>query len=147
MSIILLPVSAYTEGGITVQQTAECVGFTYTQNTPFGGCGLAIEVLLRPCCRNEAGELVPLTGGMYRARTEHLVADNRTLVDAADGTQLATRTPDMSAGQWQSIVESFEQATMLQGDYFELLRDNVALKIGDLIRYHMLAADQLGRYR
>ncbi len=69
-----------------------------------------------------------------------LEADNNCLVEVATGAVLARRDGANQA-DWQATIDSFPQDTMLQGDYFEYLREHVDVRIGDLIRLHITQAD------
>jgi hypothetical protein len=92
------------------------------------------------------GSLGPaLVGDGFSKREIVLMAANDTLVDAATGEILAIRT--FAAGEnWQAVLDRYEQPTMLQGNFFEYLRDNAAINIGGLIRQHIQNADALGRF-
>jgi hypothetical protein len=103
-----------------------------------------IAVLLRMYAAEPDGSYGPeLNLEGFVARPKGLVAANDTLVDAADGTILAIRT---EGENWQAVLDRFEQPTMLQGNFFEYLRDNVPVMIGTIIRQHIHNADALGRF-
>ena len=78
-------------------------------------------------------------------RIVELSADNTTLVEAATGAILADLR-GLNLVERQAAIDGFAQDTLLQGDFFELLRDTAPVKIGDLLRQHLQQADALGRF-
>jgi hypothetical protein len=87
-----------------------------------------------------------LTAAGFSTRTVDLAAANDTLVDAATGEILAINTGQQPA-EWTAIIAGFEQDTMLQGDFFEYLRDNgLPGTIRQLIEHHIQQADAMGRF-
>jgi hypothetical protein len=86
-----------------------------------------------------------LAGSPGRALT--FAGDNLTLVDAATGEQLATRTAETNE-QWQLIENGFEQVTMWQGDFLLAMMRSGPVNIPDLVLYHMARANSpiLNRY-
>ena len=110
-----------------------------------GQCRATLFVRLY-CYANAAGAYGPqLEGPLFRASRRELYADNNCLVDAATGAILAVRD-GRSAAEWETLPASFEQPTMLQGDFFEYLRENQPILIGELIRHHIQQADAMGRF-
>jgi hypothetical protein len=87
-----------------------------------------------------------LTGNGFTPYMVELVADNQTIVDASNGAILAINTDYKSKADWEAAANEYEQAVMFQGDFFELLRDNTAIEIGDLIRQHIAQADAMGKF-
>jgi hypothetical protein len=86
-----------------------------------------------------------LAGSPGRALT--FAGDNLTLVDAATGEQLATRTSETNE-EWQLLEDSFAQVTMWQGDFLLAMLRGGPVDIPDLVRYHMQRANspELNRY-
>jgi len=87
-----------------------------------------------------------LTGSGLSSYESTLTADNTTLVDAATGEQLAQKPLGQTDVEWQAVIASFSQNTMLQGDFFLMLRESQPVQIGDMIRHHIQQADAMGRF-
>ena len=74
-----------------------------------------------------------------------LMADNNTVVDAADGAILVIFAHE-SEEERTAIANAYEQPVMLQGTFFATLRDNAPIVIGDMIRLHIAQADAMGKF-
>jgi hypothetical protein len=104
---------------------------------------IGVWVTQHSCRAGEPGE--ELAGSPGRALT--FSGDNLTLVDAATGEQLASRTSETNE-QWQAVEDSFPQDTMGQGDFLLALLRSGPVNIPDLVGYHMQRANDpaLNRY-
>lgn len=143
-NLISLRVADRVVGDTRICQLATLRAFHHTQAANGAGTvTVEVEVALFAAQGQELGPA--LTGGGFSTRIVRLGGDNLTLVDAATGDVLATRTNE-SEPDWQAILDSFAQPTMLQGDFFLYLRDNQTVAIGELIRTHIQRADALGRF-
>lgn len=145
-----MPVADLQVGNTLVRQKARFKSL-YHEQTPAGQSFVRIVVIVSPYAAVAEGDGFgpPLTGTVFKSYESTLSADNLTLVDVRPeqaGNVLATRVLGQSDADWQAVVDSFEQPTMLQGDFFELLRDTQAVAIGELIRLHIQRADALGRF-
>lgn len=142
---IILPVCDVKFGDTFFKQKAHFQQLTHTES-PAGVCEATITVaVLRYAADGTApdgfGDVLP----DLPARTFTLQAKNDTLVDLATGKVLASSTePDQNPYDWDA---KFTSPTMLQGDYFALLRDTQAVNIGELIRQYIRQADELGRFQ
>lgn len=104
---------------------------------------ITVWVTQHSCRAGEPGAELPGSPG----RELTFAANNLTLVEAATGTELATRTSETEE-EWQVIVEGFTQQTKLQGDFFlDLLRSG-PVDIAALTLHHMARANEpaLNRY-
>jgi hypothetical protein len=147
-SVIELAVSDRVAGDTRVRQKARFVSL-FHQQTPEGESSVRIVVCVRLYAAAGDDYGPALTGPGFSSYEATLGADNRTLVDARPehaGDVLAIREFGQTQASWQAVVDSFEQPTMLQGDFFEMLRDNQPVQIGDIIRQHIMRADALGRF-
>lgn len=126
------------------KQRAICSYFTCLQDEQ-GVCSVSLEVVVRSYSddKGKYGESLHLRGVPDRAVV--IEANNQTLVDFATGAILLVRS-DENDVEWEQATAAFPQKTMLQGDYFEWLRENTPLVIGELIRFHILQADARGRF-
>lgn len=104
---------------------------------------IGVWVTQHSCRSGEPGD--ELAGSPGRALT--FSGDNLTLVDAATGEQLATRTTESNA-QWQAVEDSFPQDTMWQGDFLLQVLRSGPVDIPALVLYHMARANspELNRY-
>jgi len=145
---IELPVSDRVSGDTRFRQKALFLSL-FHQQLPGGESSVRIVVRVRLYAADASaadGYGPQLTGPGLSSYEATLSADNRTLVDAADGTQLAMRQLGQTEAEWQALVESFPQPTMLQGDFFHALRESQPVQIGDMIRHHIQQADAMGRF-
>jgi hypothetical protein len=92
------------------------------------------------------GEL--LQGALFRAYRCELQADNACLVEATTGAILAVQAVNEPLADWLARAEGLSQAadTLLQGDFFEQLRQRQPVLIADMIRQHIQQADAMGRF-
>lgn len=147
--LIEVAVSDYRAGATTYRQRARFLRLVHEQQADSGECSCEIRVLLLPYAASEtgeAGELLP--AGRVLTLTVDLQARNDTLVSAADGAILAQRGQWEGQAQWQQRIDALseQQDTMLQGDFFEQLRENQPVLIGQMIRQHIQQADAMGRF-
>ncbi len=143
-TLIEVPVADRRIGDTLIKQKFRFTTLTHEQNLD-GVCRVAINGVVTMYA-SEGGEYGPaLTAAGFTARPVTMAADNQTLVDAATGAILAIQQ-DESAAEWAARINSFPQDTMLQGDFFEYLREHADVRIGDLIRQHIAQADALGRF-
>jgi len=145
---IELPVSARVSGDTRVLQKALFLSM-FHQQLPNGAASVRIVVRVSLYAADATapdGYGLPLSGAGFSAYEATLTADNSTLVDAADGTQLAQHQLGQTEAEWQAVVASFPQNTMLQGDFFLMLREHQPVQIGDMIRHHIEQADRMGRF-
>ncbi len=91
----------------------------------------------------EYGEV--LTNKGIPDRYVQLIANNDTVVNMLDGTIIAIRQGETNE-EWQTLLNSFEEQVMLQGDFFEYLRTNAPILIGQMVENHILNADLMGRF-
>lgn len=103
---------------------------------------ITVWVSQHSCRAGEPGDELPGSPG----RSLTFAGDNLTLVDAATGEQLATRTSETNA-QWQLVEDSFAQATMWQGDFLLAMMRGGAVDIPALVLYHMQRANAPGLNR
>ena len=115
-----------------------------------GECSATILLQIKLYAALGDGYGEELVGPGFSSYEKVLSADNSTLVDARPeeaGSVLAVRSGE-NATQWQAVVDSFPQPTMLQGDFFAYLRDNgLPGTIRQLIEHHIQQADALGRFQ
>jgi len=149
-TLIEIPVSDRVYGDTTIKQKA-IFNSLYHQQQADGQCSAVINVTVRSFAvrklvtTGESGTTTYSYGESLADkgvpdRQESLSADNNSLVDMATGGVLVTRKFETNL-EWDNIISSFTQPTMLQGDFFELLRENAPIEIGALIRQHIALAD------
>lgn len=135
-------------GGVAFKQKARFAAFTHSQDWT-GACRLTVTVLATlhatdPAAPQGVGE--PMTGQESYSRQIVLVADNNCVVNAETGAILAIRQGE-SETDWQAILDALPAPTMLQGDFFEYLRENgLPGTIRQMIEQHIQQADQMGRF-
>ena len=149
---IVLPVSDRVVGDTVIKQKARFAGLLHLQ-TDEGECNarITVRVSLYAADATAPDGYGPLLDGPGLSRyTAELVADNNTLVDKRDGSillyngKLAIRQL-LSAQEWEEAAAP--AYAMLQGDFFELLRENgLPGTIADMIRLHIQQADAMGRF-
>lgn len=149
-TVIELPVSSIEVGNTLVRQKARFQNLFHEQGAD-GQSFVIIKVLVIPYAAVDGGDGFgpQLTSSAFKSYDRTLSADNRSIVDVRPeyaGDVLATRTLGQTDESWQAVLDSFEQPFMLQGDFFELLRDTQPVAIGELIRKHIQRADELGRF-
>lgn len=130
-------------GDTIIRQLVRFVGLRHSQG-PDGQCAAYVDVLVTMYAALGAGRGPELNGAGFAPYAVSLVADNQTIVDAATGRILAIRQGENQA-DWLALAEGYPQDTMLQGDFFEQLREQ-PLRIGDMIRQHIAQADAMGRF-
>lgn len=133
---IELPVADRLPG---IKQKARFVRLSHGQ-ADNGQCDATITVLVTMYAADGEGYGPALSGPGFSSYLVDLTADNNCLVDATTGAVLARRN-GINSVDWQATIDSFAQPTMLQGDFFEYLREHVDVRIGDLIRLHITQAD------
>ena len=126
-----------------IKQKAIFTGLYHTQTN--GECRVSIFTSITMYASDNGAYGDVLTGSGFQSFTVELVADNHTVVNALDGSILAIRKLEDDA-QWLSLADSFDVPTMLQGDYFETVRNTQSINISDLIKYHILQADAMGKF-
>lgn len=144
---IELPVADRIVADTRIRQKCAFAMLRHTQNEA-GECCAHIGVLVTLYAADDAaaeGFGRPLTGPGFSSYAAELVADNNTLVDAQTGAIQAIRQGENDAS-WRAKIDAFPQPTMLQGDFFEYLRENQPVRIGDMIRQHIQQADAMGRF-
>ena len=142
---ITLPVADRRVADTLVRQQAMFLQLTHTQAED-GQCRATVTVRVDLYAAAGDGYGQRLMGNGFSSYTVQLVAANDTLVDAQTGAILAIQLPGQSGADWQAHLDSFSQATMLQGDFFEYLRENQPIKIGDMIRQYIQQADAAGKF-
>lgn len=145
-AFIELPVTNLVVAGTIVRQKARFKKLEHEQHDD-GTCTVLIVVVLECYAAGaDPDEYGPkLTGQRFIVEPFKHWGDNDTIVDAATGVTLRIRTNE-TPEQWEAVHEEYPQATINQGDFFELMRRNGVLDIDDLITYHIQEADRLGRY-
>jgi len=145
--VIELPVADRVSGDTRVRQKARFVSLFHQQLGESSDARITVRVSLYAADASApAGYGAPLSGPGFSAYDAVLSADNRTLVDASNGAILAMQQLGQTAQEWEAVVAGFDQNTMLQGDFFGMLRDTQAVNIGDMIRQHIAQADAMGRF-
>ena len=127
-----------------IKQKAVFESLTHRQMNGQSNAIIVLNVTMYASKDGEFGE--QLTGDGFLVRRKELTAANDTLVDANTGEVLAVNDTYMPTDEWVKTAEGFKQVVMFQGDFFEFLRDNVAIEIGAVIRQHIANADKLGRF-
>jgi hypothetical protein len=140
-----LAISDRQQGDTLIRQRARFLALAHGQSAD-GTCTATISVLVSLYAADGDGYGELLTGPGLSPYAVTLTADNQTLVAVQTGQILAIRQGEQEAA-WQANIEelSREQATMLQGDFFEALRAQ-PINIGDMIRQHIQQADAMGRF-
>lgn len=138
-ALIEIPVTDRTFGDTTIKQKA-IFNSLFHQQQASGECSAIINVTVRSYASVDGDYGVSLHDKGVPDRQISLSADNHSLVDMTTGGLLAIRRMETNL-EWNAIINSFEQPTMLQGDFFELLRENSPIEIGDMIRQHIMLAD------
>lgn len=144
-SLIELPVSDRVIGDTRLRQKARFVTLEHTQ-TPEGICAATITVLVSVYAALGQGYGARLDGAGFSSYTKVLTADNKKLVDAATGEILHDSPVPLSAAAWAEIDANYPQATMLQGDFFEMLRRYSPIDIEEMIVQHIQQADAMGLF-
>lgn len=144
-SIIEVPVSDRVLGDTRIKQKARFTTLTHEQGLDgVSRATIRLVVTMYAAAGDDFGPA--LTAAGFSTRTVDLTAANDTLVDAATGEILAINTGQQPA-EWAAIVASFPQDTMLQGDFFEYLRDHgLPGTIRQLLEHHIQQADAMGRF-
>lgn len=142
--LIEIPVTDRVFGDTTIKQKAIFNSLLHQQQ-PDGQCSAIINVTVRSFANviDEEGNStygVSLSDKGVPDRMLSLTADNNSLVELSSSSILATRKYETNL-EWDVIINSFPQETMLQGDFFELLRHYSPIDIEDMIRQHILLAD------
>ena len=122
-----------------------------------GVCSVQIETQILVYCLvgQELGERLPDT--RFVTLSVNLKGNNHTLVEAATGKILAIRDVPENAGspvtpgtadaaEWGELCRSYDQGAMLQGDWFETVRDTQPVPIGAWILVNMQQAARMGRF-
>jgi hypothetical protein len=134
-------------GGVVVaKQRATYQSMSIEQNRSSGEMSIVMVVLVSlfaVSVTGEYGEAIP-EGQGFHSYPVRLYANNLTAV-TLDGTIKHIRQQETQE-QWAELLANDPDPLMLQGDFFEYVRDNQPLKIGDLIRQHIANADQMGRF-
>jgi hypothetical protein len=147
--LIELQISDLQVGDTLIRRKARFESLLHQQEAG-GQSFVRIVVRVCPYAAQGSGYGPALSGPGFASYSAQLGADNRTLVDATPGEQagsiLAVRELGQSDEAWQTVVDSYPQATMLQADFFVYLRENEPIKIADVIRHHITRADALGRF-
>jgi len=147
-TLIEVPVSDRVIADTRIKQKARFYSLLHTQEVN-GVSRVIIKLLVSLYAADSAapdGYGDKLISAGFSAYECELSADNNTLVDPAQaGAILAIRGAATDA-QWQATIERFAQDTMLQGDFFEYLREQQPILIGEMIRHHIAAADAMGRF-
>jgi hypothetical protein len=155
-TLIDVVVSPRLGGAIT--QRARFAKLTHTQNE----AGISQVVVEVRVTMFDAISGIALRDKGFSERTESLLADNDTAVNPNDGTIMLMRNHEVRYEEGQLVIsqdrtdetpeqflarcEEYEGTVMLQGDFFQLLRDFSNVEIGELIVTHIQQADQMGRF-
>lgn len=144
-----LPISDLQAGDTILKQKAVFQQLRHEQDND-GYCvvyiGLRID--LYASVNGEYGER--LSGRGINSYGATLTAANDTLVDAQTGQVLGVQAAGETAEAWRARIDELSQTadTLLQGDFFRLLRDNgLPGTIRQLIEHHIQQADALGRFQ
>lgn len=143
-TIIELPVADRVAGDTLIRQKARFVSLLHTQS-PAGECRAVITVLVSLYAADGPGFGPALQGLGFQNYTVELVAANDTLVDAETGQILAMHQ-GQDAETWQALCNGYTRPVMLQGDWFEAIRETQPVLIGEMIRQHIQQADAMGRF-
>lgn len=139
-----LPVSDRVFHDTRVRQKACFLSLRHEQQ-PDGQCSAYITVVVHLYAATEDGYGPAIDGPGFAPYSVVLVADNNTIVEASTGSILRIRAGESNA-EWAAAAEAYEQAVMLQGDFFELLRRYSPIDIEEMIIGHIQAADAMGRF-
>jgi len=132
--------------GTILKQKATFMSLLHNQNTTTGESSAKITVKVSLYAAAGTAYGVRLNGNGISDYTVDLLANNNTVVDATDGTILAIRG-DESEDDWSALLDAYTQPVMLQGHFFEYLRENAQVQIGAMIRQHIAQADAMGRFQ
>lgn len=143
-ALIEIAVASRTIVDTLIKQKAKFVSLLH-QQTEAGESLVIVTVRVALFAADGDGFGPALEGPGFSAYEVQLRADNQTVVDAQTGAILAIRLGEPEA-DWQNKLASYEQPVMLQGDFFEYLRENQPIKIGEMIRQHITQADAMGRF-
>lgn len=146
-TLIELPVADRVSGDTRIRQRARFLSLVHGQSSD-GACTAVITVLVSLYAAQGEDYGEALSGPGLSTYTVSLSADNQTLVDAGTGQILAIRQGEQPA-DWQARIDelSQERTTMLQGDFFEYLRDNgLPGTMRQMIEQHIQQADEMGRF-
>jgi hypothetical protein len=126
------------------------VSLLHEQNSN-GECRALINIAVSMFSRKEDGSLGKrLAGPGFNEYQVELVADNMSLVDLTPenfGGILLIRQAFSTVAEWEKALSEVTVQAMYQGDFFELLREQFPIRIGDMIRLHITQADQMGRFK
>lgn len=139
---IEVEVSSRIIADTVVRQLVRYVKLT-DEKTDSGECivSILVKVFLHADHAGSLGER--LSGPGFSPYEVYLYANNQTLVDAATGEILLIRSGETEAEWQQKVTAAAEQRdVMLQGDYFDLLRQR-AVEIEPLVVQNIRAADVL----
>lgn len=138
-TLIEINVVDRTFGDTTIKQKAIFNSLYHVQKDN-GECSAIINVTVKSYASDKGNYGASLSDLGVPDRFIQLTADNNSLVDATNGTVLVTRKFETNA-DWDTITNGFTQQTMLQGDFFEMIREKSPIEIGGLIRQHIGLAD------
>ena len=116
---------------------------------------IGVKLLLFSLVNGELSERLPET--RFVTLKTVLKGNNDTLVEYRTGRILAIRDVPGNVGtavtphtadpaDWGALCRSFEVDTMLQGDWFEEIRDGRAIITGEWIVANLQQAYQMGRF-
>lgn len=143
---IVVAISDFVRGELRLKRKARYINLHHPQAAD-GSSSVSIEVEVTHYATSGADYGEEVTDPTWLlARTYTLRADNLTLVDMTTGALLAMREPGQTDADWQAVVDSFPQNTMLQADHFVFVRDHVPLLLRPMIEGHICAADGMGRF-
>jgi hypothetical protein len=136
--LIIIPVQDLVYADTAFKQKAHFIELRHRyQHGPYASIDVDVyRYSADPSKPDGYGDIIP----NIPPRRFTLEAKNDTLVEKKSGRILASaQDPELDAYSWD---EKFPFPTMLQGNYFAWVRDNVEIKMGDLIRFHIVNADR-----
>ncbi|WP_375418138.1 hypothetical protein [uncultured Hymenobacter sp.] len=148
---ILLDVCDRRQGDLLVKQRVEFLRLTHDDSQRgFPSARIDLKIWLYSPDGDGYGERLQYP--LPDSYPDFLTADNDTLVDVSDpaspdfGRILAIRSPEFGA-DWEAEQAKFEHLpTMLQGNFFLLVRDTQQINLRALLLHHIQQADAMGRF-
>ncbi|MFD2717915.1 hypothetical protein ACFST9_04265 [Hymenobacter monticola] len=131
-----------------IKQVAIFTRLEHRQHPETKVCSALVDVLVKSYSNDNGVNGIHLHDKGVYDRTVPLVADNNTVVRATTGEIVSINPMPFPNQAWKIAVDAIaeNQDVMYQGDFFWMLRESQEINIGGLIRQHILAADQMGKF-
>lgn len=140
---IIIPVADRIFNDTIIKQKATFTTLTHTQTA--NGSNVRVEALVTMYSNDNGDYGKPLTGSGFAPYFVTVGADNDTIVNAQTGEILLVRTNESDAF-WKAKADTNPEPVMFQADFFIMLRDTQSIEIGELIKKHIIQANNLGRF-